>query len=73
MLADNGQVSRLPGEDLRTQVAETTVAEHDDAVGTADRDLSRDLKRRGDWLGEDGNVVWQRVGYGVQVALRHGH
>jgi hypothetical protein len=66
-------VSRLPGEDLRTQVAEATVTEHDDAVRTADRDLTGDLKRCGDWLGEDGNVVWQRVGHGVQVALRHGN
>src|SRR5262245_27443260 len=73
MLADNGQMIRLSGENLRTQVAETAVAEHDDAIGSADRDLSGDLKRRGDWFGKDCNVVWQRVRHGVQVSLRHGN
>ena len=37
----------------------------------ADRDLSGDLKCRGDRLGEDRDLVGQRIGDGVQIALRH--
>src|SRR4030095_3611682 len=48
------------------------VAKHDDAVGAADRHLCRNLKRRSHGLGENGDVIGQRVGQRVPGAVRYG-
>ena len=72
MLADHHHVIRQPREHLRTQIPETAVAKDDDAVGARIGDLRRDLKCGRHRLGEDGDVIGQRVGHRVQIALRHG-
>src|SRR5678815_6027520 len=72
MLAHDRHATRQSREHLRTQISKATVAEDDDAIGALDRHLGRDLKRRGHGLGKHGDVVGQRVGHGVQVALRYG-
>jgi hypothetical protein len=62
----------LAREHLRTQIAEPSIAEHDDAIGASDAHLRRDLKRRGERLGEDGDVRIDVVGNPMQVAFGNG-
>src|SRR5258706_1471072 len=72
MLPDERHVFRKVCQHLRAQIAQATVAEHDDAVVAMDRHLCRNLKRRGDGFGEDREVGRHLVGDEVQVLLWNG-
>ena len=61
MLADHRHVIGQAGQHLSTQVAETSVTEHHDAIAARDRDLRRDLVGRGHRFGEHGDVGRDRV------------
>ena len=72
MLPDHQHMAREPGQDLRAEVPEASVAQDDDPILPADRQLGRNLEGGGDRFGEDGDVGRQRVRHGVEIALRHG-
>jgi len=57
MFADNRHVRRNARQYLRAEVAEPAVAENNNTIVMVDRDLRRNLKRRGQRLGKHGHVV----------------
>ena len=72
MFADNENVVRHPRQHLRAQIAQSAVAKDAMRSVLPIGDLHRDLERRGDRLGENRDVVGQRVRNGVKVPLRNG-
>ena len=72
MLADDEHAVRKPGQHLRAEIPEASVAQYDDAILASDGQLRGNLEGGGDRLGEDGHIGRQRVGHGVEIALRHG-
>src|SRR5215210_2261715 len=69
MLPYHSDMVGLACEHLRAQDAEPSIAEHDDAIGTCDRHLRRNLKGGSERLGEHSDVGIDVVGYPVQVAF----